>query len=197
MQTLSYQDIVNIMYGAVFLGGGGCIQVWICCSIYGRNRKNKRKVIAYSLVIEMGGGNSYIAMLVSPYENIPIIDTDCSGRTVPSLEIVLAAVNGNQISPAVVVDVNNKKITIEPENQHNANHVEKIGRAISESSQVGCTLSVWTVSKSDIVKTLLIGTIRCTMIPGSDPGFDTGFLSIEDSECLYKINSQNENLIIS
>lgn len=297
MKTLSYQDIVNIMYGAAFLGsgGGGSLQTGLemlqaymdaaekakedvyvtllspdemddnkyaavtaimgapsqakpnellVCPKYAfeelvnvHTQVDKEKIIAYSLAIEMGGGNSYIAILVSLYENIPIIDADCSGRAVPSLEIVLATVNGNQISPAVVADINNNKITIEPEDPHNASYVEKIGRAISESSQVGCALSAWTVNKPAVVKTLPIGTIRLskkigeilndakisdkysalckipnffcsqiincgqlksyTMIPGSDPGFDTGFLIIEDAGCLYKIDFQNENLIIS
>ncbi|MCL1469071.1 DUF917 domain-containing protein [Argonema antarcticum] len=61
------------------------------------------KKFSYTLSVETGTANIFIAMLVAVYKQIPIVDCDGAGRSVPELSMTTYAATGIDVSPCPLV----------------------------------------------------------------------------------------------
>ena len=61
------------------------------------------KKFSYTLSVETGTANIFIAMLVAAYKQIPIVDCDGAGRSVPELSMTTYASTDINVSPCPLV----------------------------------------------------------------------------------------------
>ncbi|MDB9511975.1 DUF917 domain-containing protein [Kamptonema animale CS-326] len=58
-----------------------------------------QRKFSYTLSIEIGTGNIFVAMLVAASKKLPVVDCDGAGRSVPELSMTTYAATGISISP--------------------------------------------------------------------------------------------------
>lgn len=58
---------------------------------------------SYTLTVEIGAANVFIAMLTGVLKNLPIVDCDGAGRSVPELSLTTYAVKEISVSPTALV----------------------------------------------------------------------------------------------
>ncbi len=115
--------------------------------------------LKYSFAIELGGFNTFVPILISLVNKIPLIDGDGAGRAVPALNTLLLHINGCATSPLAMADGDNNKITIEMVNSYDAVLAEEIGRHICMAFNMMSGLSGWMVQRKDIKERLVCGSI--------------------------------------
>lgn len=105
--------------------------------------------LSYSLAVELGGFNTFVPMLISLVNGIPLIDADGAARAVPALDTLLLHINGCDTSPLAMADDENNRLTIRMNDARNAHLAEEIGRHICMAFDMKSGLSGWMVQKSD------------------------------------------------
>ncbi len=117
------------------------------------------KNLKYSLAVEMGGFNTFVPMLISLVNNIPLIDADGAGRAVPALNTLLLHVNGCDTSPLAMANGDNDKINIELNDPRNAELAEEIGRHICMAFDMMSGLAGWMLQKEEIKNKIVTNSV--------------------------------------
>lgn len=205
MRVLNQNEIINVIWGATLLGGGGggsmsngigllnkyvedhpgspievdlidvdemedgafaavtagmgapAALLGVDFSKYATNAFNTLKEMAsgvgrklsYSLAVELGGFNTFVPMLISMVNGIPLIDSDGAARAVPALDTLLLHINGCDTSPLAMADDKNNRLTIRLDDARDAHLAEELGRHICIAFNMKSGLSGWMVQKSD------------------------------------------------
>lgn len=121
------------------------------------------KNIKYALAVEMGCFNTFVPMLISLLNNLPVIDADGSGRAVPALNTLLFHINGLDTPPLAMADGENNQIRIKLKGSKNAELAENIGRIISTQFNGKAGLAGWIVNSEEIRGNIATGTIMQAM----------------------------------
>lgn len=121
--------------------------------------------VKYSLSVELGGFNTFVPMLIAMAKQIPLVDTDGSGRAVPALNTTLLVVNGNNAAPLGLTDEVNNQVILRLADPKDAQLAETLARQVAVGFNDICGLSGWTLHKDAISNTLSVGSIsRCQQI---------------------------------
>lgn len=111
----------------------------------------------------MGCFNTFVPMLISLLNNLPVIDADGCGRAVPALNTLLFHINGLDTSPLAMADGENNQIRIKLKGSKNAELAENIGRIISTQFDGKAGLAGWIVNSEEIRGNIATGTIMQAM----------------------------------
>jgi len=115
--------------------------------------------IEYSLSVELGGFSTFIPMLISLLNDVPMVDADGAGRAVPALDTLLLNVNGCDTSPLAMANGDNDKVEIFLNDPKNAPLGELIGRNICGAFGNMSGLSGWMVSQKEINDRIITDSI--------------------------------------
>lgn len=245
LELVTYNEMSDSSFAAVTAGmGSPAAIVGVDFSTYAIHAfellqemaKRQGKELNYCIPVELGGFNTFVPMLISLVKGIPFVDADGSGRAVPALETLLLNVNGCATSPLAMANEVNDKITIELADPYNAVLAEKLGRDVCIEFGMKAGLSGWMVTKNDIQKRIVDGSIslveqighicRTTtnkmnifeeirkrdnlvdvkiickgqvveVFTDTSGGFDYGHVIVNSNAGTYRIDFQNENLLLS
>lgn len=115
--------------------------------------------LEYSLAVEMGGFNTFVPMLISLVNDIPLVDADGAGRAVPALDTLLLHINGCATSPLAMANDKNDQVQINLANPKDAALAEEIGRHICMSFNMMSGLSGWMLSGEEINSNIPTATV--------------------------------------
>ena len=124
------------------------------------------KSLKYTLPVEIGGFNTFVPMLISLLNGIPIVDADGAARAVPALDTLLLHVNGLNTSPLAMADNKNNRLTITLADPRDASEAEIIGRNICVAFDMTAGLAGWMVTKDEIQSAIGNGTISYALKVG-------------------------------
>jgi DUF917 family protein len=117
-------------------------------------QRRKNADIAYSLAVELGGFNTFAAMLIALERKIPLIDSDCCARAVPALETTLFSVNGNAICPLGMADDRDRTRIITAARPKDARMAERTARKTAVDFGGIAGIAGWLVRKKAVRHTL-------------------------------------------
>ncbi len=83
-----------------------------------------------TIPVELGGFNTLAAVDVAARCNIPIIDADGAGRSVPEVHLKVYTIDGIPLTPMVIADLHAKNIVITKETV-NSKAAERIARVLA------------------------------------------------------------------
>lgn len=110
----------------------------------------KEVTISYTLPLELGGFNTFVPILISLIEKIPMIDADCCGRAVPGLDTTLAYINGCTTGPIVMADTDNDTVILDIQDNHDAEKLEQLALPIVEQFHQNAGIAGWMYTKKDM-----------------------------------------------
>lgn len=90
-------------------------------------KKETNKPVDYVIPVEIGALSTTVACLVAAKLNIPVLDGDCAGRAVPTLNLISLSTCGVSVNPTIIAGT------------PSADQVPYVSIEISNSSQIGAS----------------------------------------------------------
>ena len=109
-----------------------------------------RQQFSFVLPVEIGE-NTLIAALTATLKNLPLIDGDGCGRSVPKMEMTTYAASGVSIAPTVLASEKNPEVTTALY-ARNASEMEALVRPIISTDQFGAMagLATWAMNSQTL-----------------------------------------------
>ncbi|MDL2218610.1 DUF917 domain-containing protein, partial [Christensenellaceae bacterium OttesenSCG-928-M15] len=126
----------------------------------------QNKNLKYLYSGELGGFNTFSAMLVAIVKDLPIVDADGCGRACPGLDTTLANVHGVPSSPLVVASAKGDSIVAYPHDPFDGVQCEAIARSFCLSSGVIAAFGTWLANKQDLKNKLADGALTFAQTVG-------------------------------
>ncbi|MDR1134667.1 MAG: DUF917 domain-containing protein [Clostridiales Family XIII bacterium] len=121
--------------------------------------KRDGKNLKYVYSGEYGGLNTCVAMYISIKSNTPLIDLDSNVRAVPELNTGLPPIYGFPPYPVILANEVGDVCAVRTANPNDSSSAEFIARQLCMAFNMKIGFSTWALSKDDIQKYLVPGTL--------------------------------------
>lgn len=109
------------------------------------------KKIKYLCSIEMAGFNTFTPMYVAMKMNLPILDIDLNGKSIPELSVSLASIYKYNMYPLVMANCEKKITTVEAPEGESITYAEKILLEVARLNDMRLGISYLALSREDVI----------------------------------------------
>jgi DUF917 family protein len=124
------------------------------------------KDLKYVYSGEYGGLNTCVAMYISIVNGTPVLDLDSNVRAVPELNTGLTPIYGFPPYPVVLSNEVGDVTVVRTADPEDSSGAELIARQLCQAYNMKIGFSTWAVSRSDIEKYLVPGTLTRAQVVG-------------------------------
>jgi DUF917 family protein len=130
--------------------------------------KREGKNLKYVYSGEYGGLNTCVAMYISIANKTPLIDLDSNARAVPELNTGLTPIYGFPPYPVILANEAGDTCVVRTADPNDSSGAETIARQLCMAYNMKIGFSTWAISKEDIQKYLVSGTLTHAQKVGKD-----------------------------
>lgn len=119
----------------------------------------QKLAVGAAIPLELGGFNTFVALLCAMEAELPAVDADLCGRAVPALDNTLSHLSGCATSPVTLASVEGDVATITCSDPCDALRAQELAMPIVAKFEQNAGIAGWLLSQEEIKRCVPCGTV--------------------------------------